>query len=59
MVAATLFINTPHFVGPLSSLVHSADFSVFAGLGVGGAVYFLLSASSVRKEVADASAVLT
>jgi hypothetical protein len=59
MVAATLFINTPHFVGPLSSLVHSADFSVFAGLGVGGAVYLLLSASSVRKEVADASAVLT
>jgi nucleobase:cation symporter-1, NCS1 family len=54
MVAAALWLNayTP-YVGPLASRVggtYGSDFSVFLGLIVGGVVYWLLAARTVRAE---------
>jgi len=54
MVVAALWLNayTP-YVGPLASRIggsFGSDFSVFLGLIVGGGVYWLLAARSVRAE---------
>jgi nucleobase:cation symporter-1, NCS1 family len=54
MIAAALWLNAySPYVGPLASRVGGplgSDFSVFIGLAVGGAVYWLLAASAVRAE---------
>ncbi len=54
MVVAALWLNAySPYVGPLASRVggtFGSDFSVFLGLIVGGAVYWLLAARSVRAE---------
>jgi purine-cytosine permease-like protein len=54
MVAAALWLNAgPPYVGPLASRIGGAagsDFSVFLGLLVGGAVYWLLARASVPAE---------
>ncbi len=51
MVAAALWLNAySPYVSPLSSRIGGSDFSVFLGLIVGGGVYYLLAARSVRAE---------
>jgi purine-cytosine permease-like protein len=54
MVAAALWLNAySPYVSPLSSRVGGSDFSVFAGLILGGGTYYLLARKKVRAE-ADA-----
>lgn len=50
MVSATLWINSVLVVGPLSSLTGGSDLSVFAGMLVGGGVYWLLASRKVKAE---------
>ncbi|HUA43576.1 MAG TPA: hypothetical protein VMA32_18525, partial [Streptosporangiaceae bacterium] len=54
MVCAALWLNAaPPYVGPLASRTGGplgSDLSVFIGLLVGGAVYFLLAGRAVRAE---------
>ena len=51
MVAAALWLNAyPPYVSPLSSRLGGSDFSVFLGLIVGGALYWLLARHEVRTE---------
>ncbi len=54
MVCAALWLNAySPFVGPIARRIGGpigSDFSVFAGLIVGGIVYYLLAARSVRAE---------
>jgi purine-cytosine permease-like protein len=57
MIAATLFIDTPSFVGPLSNALGGADYSIWAGLLVGGLSYFFLARAGVTRE-AEAAATL-
>lgn len=56
MFAAVMWIDAafyvPAYTGPLSNATHGADFSWVVGILVGGIVYWVLSASSVKKEVA-------
>jgi len=56
MFAAMMWIDAafyvPAYTGPLSNATHGADFSWVVGILVGGIVYWVLSASSVKKEVA-------
>ena len=60
MVCAALWLNAySPYVGPLASRVGGpigSDFSVFIGLIVGGAVYYVLAARSVRAEGAALAA---
>ncbi len=54
-VAAYLWLNASSggvlaSTGPLASRADGADFSVFAGLLVGGLVYYLLAGREVRTE---------
>lgn len=51
MVAALSGIVTGPFTGPLASLAHGADVSIFMGLAVGGVLYWLLAHALVRAEV--------
>jgi purine-cytosine permease-like protein len=53
MVAACLWIDSPAFVGPLSSRTAGSDFSFFMGLVVGGVLYYLLARTSVREQIAE------
>jgi purine-cytosine permease-like protein len=53
--AAALWLNAFNstalsYVGPLSSRNDGSDFSVFIGLIVGGAIYYLLARNTVRAE---------
>jgi nucleobase:cation symporter-1, NCS1 family len=62
-VCAYLWLNassggTLASIGPLSSRASGSDFSVFIGLAVGGAVYYLLARNAVRAE-GDATPVPT
>jgi hypothetical protein len=54
MACAALWLNAySPFVGPLASRTGgpiSSDFSVFAGLIVGGVAYYLLAGRAVRTE---------
>ena len=54
MIAAALWLNAyPPYVGPLASRIGGplgSDLSVFAGLIVGGGLYWLLAARAVRYE---------
>jgi cytosine/uracil/thiamine/allantoin permease len=54
MVAAALWLNASSpYIGPLASRAGGSlgsDFSVFLGLFVGGAVYWLLARGAVRAE---------
>ena len=50
MLAAATWIDSPAFVGPLSSRTNYADFSVFMGLIVGGLAYYLLAGRLVKQE---------
>ena len=51
MVAAALWLNAySPYVSPLSSRIGGSDFSVFAGLLVGGVTYYLLARRKVRAE---------
>ncbi len=54
MVAAALWLNAySPYVGPLASRVggsFGSDFSVFIGLIVGGAIYWVLASRAVRAE---------
>lgn len=50
MLASAMWINSPAFVGPLSSRADGSDFSVFMGLGFGALVYFVLARRSVPAE---------
>ena len=53
MVAAALWLNAyPPYVSPLSSRLGGSDFSVFLGLLVGGALYWLLARHEVAAEAA-------
>ena len=51
-VASILAFDQPFYVGPFARLFGGggADFSVFTGVLVGGIVYFLLAAGTVRRE---------
>ena len=49
MLAAATWIDSPAFVGPLSSRTNYADFSVFMGLIVGGLAYYLLAGRLVKQ----------
>ena len=51
-VASVLAFNQPFYLGPFARLFGGggADFSVFTGILVGGIVYFLLAAGTVRRE---------
>lgn len=51
MVASCLWLDSPVFVGPLSSRTSGADFSFFMGFLVAGAVYLVLARSAVRPRV--------
>jgi purine-cytosine permease-like protein len=53
MAAACLWIDSPAFVGPLSSRTAGSDFSFFMGLVVGGVLYYLLARTSVREQIAE------
>ena len=59
MFAAMMWINAlyyvPSYTGPLSNGTHGADFSWLFGMIVSGVVYWILSMSSVRKEVQSSS----
>jgi NCS1 family nucleobase:cation symporter-1 len=48
MVAAAMFINTTPWIGPGSNWLNGADFSTFAGMVVGGGVYYVLVKISQR-----------
>ncbi|MQA04197.1 MAG: thiamine permease [Streptosporangiales bacterium] len=50
MAAATAWINSVLVVGPLSAATGGSDLSVFAGMLVGGGVYWLLARKRVRTE---------
>jgi nucleobase:cation symporter-1, NCS1 family len=50
MLAAATWIDSPAFVGPLSSRTNYADFSVFMGLIVGGLAYYLFTSRLVKQE---------
>jgi purine-cytosine permease-like protein len=54
MVAALMWIDSAAFVGPLSNRTNGSDFSVFAGIIVGGFVYWLMARRSVPLEATDA-----
>jgi cytosine/uracil/thiamine/allantoin permease len=51
-MAATLMWldDAPTYVGPLSSRTHGSDFSIFMGIGVAAAVYWVLARRSVPAE---------
>ena len=51
MAAAASGLDTTVWQGPLSTATGGADFSVFLGAVVGGAVYFLLARRSVAREI--------
>ena len=53
MAAACLWIDSPAFVGPLSSRTAGSDFSFFMGLVVGGVLYYLLARPSVGEQIAE------
>ena len=53
MIAAAMWIDSPAFVGPLSSRTNYADFSVFMGLIVGGLAYYLLAGRSIKDEATE------
>jgi hypothetical protein len=42
--------DAPTYVGPLSSRTHGSDFSIFMGIGVAAAVYWVLARRSVPAE---------
>ncbi len=50
MLAAASWLDTTVWKGPLSTVTHGADFSVFMGALFGGAVYVLLARRSVPHE---------
>jgi purine-cytosine permease-like protein len=50
MAAAAAWVNTSVWKGPLSGATGGADMSVWMGLGVAGALYFVLGRTSVRHE---------
>jgi purine-cytosine permease-like protein len=55
MAAAALWLNAyPPYVSALSSRLGESDFSVFLGLFVGGALYWLLARDEVRAEAEPA-----
>lgn len=55
MIASLASINSPAYMGPLSSRVSGSDFSVFTGIAVGGFTYWLLARRSVPAEEGIAS----
>lgn len=55
MVAACLWLDSPAFLGPLSTRTHGSDFSVFLGVGVAGLLYFVLARRTVREEAGMAA----
>jgi nucleobase:cation symporter-1, NCS1 family len=50
MIASLAWIDSPAYIGPLSSQTYGSDFSVFTGIAVGGLVYWLLARRSVPAE---------
>lgn len=48
MAASCLWLDSPAFVGPLSSRTSGSDFSFFMGFAVGGLVYLSLARRSAR-----------
>jgi nucleobase:cation symporter-1, NCS1 family len=50
MIAALAWIDSPAYVGPLSSRTYGSDFSVFTGILVAGFTYWLLARRSVPAE---------
>jgi purine-cytosine permease-like protein len=54
MAAAAAWVNTSVWKGPLSTATGGADMSVWMGLGVAGALYFVLGHSSLRQEASKA-----
>lgn len=50
MVAASMWLDTTVWQGPLSHATNGADFSIFMGSIFGGVVYFLLARRSVPSE---------
>ncbi|GAA1788388.1 purine-cytosine permease family protein [Leucobacter iarius] len=55
---AALCIKTTDYVGPISTALGGADISPFVGLLVGGGLYLLLGARTVRTSIAAPVAVL-
>jgi NCS1 family nucleobase:cation symporter-1 len=49
-LASVFAISQTFYVGPIAKAASGADFSVFAGIGVGGLVYLALAWRSVRAE---------
>jgi purine-cytosine permease-like protein len=54
MAAAAAWVNTSVWKGPLSTATGGADMSVWMGLGVAGAVYFVLGHASLGQEASKA-----
>ena len=52
MAAASMWIDSSTFVGPLSGATGGSDFSVFMGLAFGGMAYWILARKVVRAETA-------
>jgi purine-cytosine permease-like protein len=52
MVAASMWLDTTVWQGPLSTATNGADFSIFMGTIVGGLAYYILARNSVRREAA-------
>ena len=62
MIAAALWINSSAFVGPLSHATGESDLSVFTGLAVAGAVYWVLARKTITTDntsLATAKVVVT
>jgi purine-cytosine permease-like protein len=53
MIAAAAWLDTTVWKGPLSTVSNGADFSIFMGAVVGGALYWLLARRTVPREATD------
>jgi purine-cytosine permease-like protein len=53
MAASCLWIDSPAFVGPLSSRTAGSDMSFFMGLIAAGIIYYLLARKSVQAETGE------
>jgi purine-cytosine permease-like protein len=53
MLAAAAWLDTTVWKGPLSTVSNGADFSIFMGAVVGGALYWVLARRTVPREATD------
>jgi NCS1 nucleoside transporter family len=58
MVASACCIDTTPWVGPISRAANGADFSTFAGVIVGGGVYYVLARTKLKQPAPSDAATL-